>query len=256
MILRGALLLAFSLCYLALPAQYPERSYSGSWGRTMWTYHFFGDGNYERSSSGHFGDVRFSGNYVVRNDTLHLLSGYNASSGTLNEFYLLHEDSMLVDLGNFYDYAPSAAGRFHMSRKRYDLMPAQPLIPEMLPGTDSVARSLHGKKIQISGSWKLDSTFVHKVYTNDRMRYNSFGTEYLLHSDGTFRISEPGQVLVLCRWSLNEDEEGSWILLHDDTQPGQAAYSERLLLLFTDSKRAMLRGGSGQGSYTYYLSRH
>ncbi len=254
MYIRLAYLLTMTLFGHRIHAQLMEQTFSGSWAMTSWTYTFRYDGTYERTSSGRFGNPVFSGSYTMHNDTVQLLSGFKGSSGTLNEFYLLHEDSMLVDLVNFYEYAPSVPGRFHMSRKRYELMPARSVVPELEPLQDSVALSPEGKRIQLCGKWALDSTFIYNT-AEGFMQRSRFGTQYHFGEDGTFTLSEPDEVKLHCRWLLREDEEGSWIIFLSPSKAGEEGFSERLLLVFTDGRRAALQGGSFSDSYTYYLSR-
>jgi hypothetical protein len=254
MYIRLAYLLTIALFSHRIHAQFMEQTFSSSWAMTSWTYIFHDDGTYERTSSGHFGNPVFSGSYTMHNDTVQLLSGFKGSSGTLNEFYLLHEDSMLVDLHNFYEYAPAVPGRFHMSRKRYDLMPARSVIPELEPQQDSVARSPQGKQIQLQGTWTLDSTFIYNT-TESRMQRSRFGTQYYFGEDGIFTLSEPDAVKLSCTWFLHEDAEGSWIIFLSPSRAGEEGFSERMRLVFTDGRRTALQSGSSYGSYTYYLSR-
>lgn len=229
-----------------------EQAFSSTWAMTSKTYMFHADGTYERTSSG---SPVFRGTYVMKDDTVQLLSGYRISSETLNVFYLLHEDSMLVDLHTYYEYAPVRPGRLHMSRKRYDLMPARARIPEMLPGRDSIAGSLQGKRIQLAGKWMLDSLFVCRPDYKDRMQQCCFGTQYVFGPDSSFSICEPSEIRLSCFWKMGEDPGGTWVILYRPRKPGNPLYRERMRLVFTDGKRAVLQGGSGSGAFTYYLSR-
>ena len=55
---------------------------------------------------GHYGNTEVHGNYVMKLDTIHILSGFKNTDGTVNEYYLLDKDSFLVDLEMLYDYKP------------------------------------------------------------------------------------------------------------------------------------------------------
>jgi hypothetical protein len=102
--------------------QYFDKTFSGQWARTSWTYEFHKDGTYKRTSSGHFGSPIYTGTYIIKSDTIHIITGFENTSGTLNEYYLLDKDSMLIDLDNFYDYSPNHSDWEHISKKRYDVL--------------------------------------------------------------------------------------------------------------------------------------
>jgi len=94
-----------------------EKSFQGWWASTSWIFDFHKDGTYQRISSGHYGNTTVNGKYIIKADSIHLLTGFENTSGTVNEIYLLDKDSMLIDLDLRYDYAPvSKTGQnFHNS---------------------------------------------------------------------------------------------------------------------------------------------
>jgi hypothetical protein len=99
-----------------------DKTYSGQWAMTSWTYEFHKDGTYKRTSSGHFGSPVYTGTYSIKSDTIHIITGFENTSGTLNQYYLLDKDSMLIDLDNFYDYSPNQKDWQYISKKRYDIL--------------------------------------------------------------------------------------------------------------------------------------
>jgi hypothetical protein len=99
-----------------------NKTFSGQWAMTSWTYVFHKDGTYKRTSSGHFGSPVYTGTYKIKSDTIHIITGFENTSWTLNEYYLLDKDSMLIDLDNFYDYSPNHKDWQYLSKKRYDFL--------------------------------------------------------------------------------------------------------------------------------------
>lgn len=81
-----------------------DRTYQGWWARTSWTFEFKSDGNYKRVSSGHYGNTTVTGTYELLGDTVQFISGHENTSGTVNEFYLIEGDSIIIDLNLKYDY--------------------------------------------------------------------------------------------------------------------------------------------------------
>ena len=113
-------------------AQTIDKTYRGQWAMTSWTFEFKNDGTYKRTSSGHYGNPTFTGDYVLNSDTINILNGYEESSGTLNPKYLIENDTIIIDLANFYDYSSTAKSWGHISKKRYDILPK--------PNMDSIIR--------------------------------------------------------------------------------------------------------------------
>lgn len=99
-----------------------EKTFSGQWAETAWTFEFHKDGTFIRTSSGHFGNPIYKGTYRISADTVRMLNGFEHTSGTISEYYLLDKDSMLIDLTNFYDYSPNHRGWTYVSKKRYDIL--------------------------------------------------------------------------------------------------------------------------------------
>jgi len=83
-----------------------EKSFQGWWATTSWTFDFKENSTYSRTSSGHYGNTVVEGKYKLNEDTITLLTGFENTSGTVNQKYLLDKDSMLIDLYLRYDYAP------------------------------------------------------------------------------------------------------------------------------------------------------
>jgi hypothetical protein len=90
-----------------------DKKFTGSWAMTFWTFEFYKDNTYKRTSTGHYGNSAFSGRYTIQNDTVELLDGYDNSNGTLNRYYLLSNKysefgtrpkGRLIDLANLYEY--------------------------------------------------------------------------------------------------------------------------------------------------------
>lgn len=110
---------------LKLKSQTIEKTFSGWWAATCWTFDFHKDGTYKRISSGHYGSTKAVGEYKINNDTIHLLSSFKNTNGTVNEFYLLERDSFLIDLTLLYEYKiiKDRNSISFGSRKRYDILP-------------------------------------------------------------------------------------------------------------------------------------
>ncbi len=104
------LVVAFLVCaFQVARGQTFERSFRGHWASTLWEFAFHIDSTYERASFGHYGHTLVEGRYERTGDTIHLLSGYENTSQTVNEYYLLDSNGYLIDLSLRYDYAPVTA---------------------------------------------------------------------------------------------------------------------------------------------------
>ena len=90
--------------FLNVKGQTFDRTYQGWWATTSWTFEFKTDGTYKRISVGHYGYTTVTGNYKVNQDTIQLLSGFKETLGTVNEKYLIKNDSLIQDLRLFYVY--------------------------------------------------------------------------------------------------------------------------------------------------------
>jgi hypothetical protein len=99
-----------------------DKTFCGQWAMTSWSFEFHKDGTFIRTSAGHFGNPVFTGTYLLQSDTIHITKGFENTCGSLNEFYLLDKDSMLIDLHNFYDYSPNHKEWEYISQKRYDIL--------------------------------------------------------------------------------------------------------------------------------------
>lgn len=78
-------------------AQSIQKTFEGNWGRTSWTFEFYSDNTYSRSSSGHSGETEQQGVYEMHGDTIKLITGSKQIDGMENSSYLL-QDSLLIDL--------------------------------------------------------------------------------------------------------------------------------------------------------------
>lgn len=115
--------LLVSILFLSINAfsQTFEKSFGGQWARTWWQFDFKKDGTFTRTSQGHYGDTSYEGTYVINCDTVTLLTGFNDTHCTVSEHYLIDEDSKLVGLTMFYDYAPNPERWFYNSETRTDI---------------------------------------------------------------------------------------------------------------------------------------
>ena len=97
-----------------------NRTYHGWWASTHWTFHFKPNGEYKRVSTGHFGNTTVSGTYKLLGDTLQISSGHRGTYATVNEYYLMEGDSLIIDLYLRYDYKAviDKNNYFHKSRIR------------------------------------------------------------------------------------------------------------------------------------------
>jgi hypothetical protein len=121
--LRNILTLLILTSFLKVNGQTFDRSYQGWWATTSWIFHFKLDGTYERISDGHYGNTNVTGTYKVNSDTIQLLNGFEKTNGTVNEKYLIDNDSLIIDLELYYDYKLlTTETNFYNSKKRYDIL--------------------------------------------------------------------------------------------------------------------------------------
>lgn len=97
-----------------------DRIYQGCWATTSWTFEFESEGIYQRVSYGYYGNTTVKGTYKLIGDTIQLISGYENTHGTVNEFYLMEGDSLIIDLGLRYDYKAisNKNSNFYKSQRR------------------------------------------------------------------------------------------------------------------------------------------
>ena len=96
------LILIFSFQFIM--AQTIEKKFVGCWADTFWIFEFHKNGKYERISTGHYGNTNVSGKYKMINDTIQLLSGFEKTHGTVNEYYIIDKNNVLIDLELEYGY--------------------------------------------------------------------------------------------------------------------------------------------------------
>lgn len=87
-----------------IEAQTFEKKFIGCWAETIWTFEFFKNGEYKRVSDGHYGDTTVSGKYIMSNDTIKLISGFEDTHGTVNEYYFIDKNNVLIDIKLEYGY--------------------------------------------------------------------------------------------------------------------------------------------------------
>jgi len=100
-----------------------DKTFSGWWARTSWTFELNKDNSYKRTSNGHFGDTSYEGKYEMTGDTIYLVTGSEQITGIQRSKYLLDKDSFLIDLQLYYDY--KIVGQdidLYNSKKRYDIL--------------------------------------------------------------------------------------------------------------------------------------
>jgi hypothetical protein len=85
-----------------------DKSFSGCWADTFWDFEFKKNGQFTRISNGHYGNTTVKGKYQILNDTLKILTGHQDTHGTINELYLIQEDTILVDIELGYGYLKSS----------------------------------------------------------------------------------------------------------------------------------------------------
>ncbi len=134
-----------------------EKKFIGCWGDTTWDFKFQKNGKYKRTSSGHYGFTEVSGKYTVKNDTIHLKSGFKNTNGTVNEFYIIENDSILVDMNNGYGY--TAYKDVYPSRIYCDLK--YPLV--------STAEEIAELNIERYLNLALNSALIKKFYHFDEL---------------------------------------------------------------------------------------
>ncbi|WP_430401177.1 hypothetical protein [Flavobacterium sp.] len=89
-------------------AQTIDKSFSGCWADTFWDFEFKKNGDFTRISNGHFGNTTVKGKYQIENDTLKILKGFKDTYGTINENYIIQEDTILIDIKLGYGYVKSS----------------------------------------------------------------------------------------------------------------------------------------------------
>ncbi len=120
---RNILTLAILTLTNLVNGQTFDRTYQGWWATTSWTFEFRTDGTYKRISSGHYGNTNVTGKYKINKDTIQLLTGFAGTHRTVNEKYLIDNDSLIIDLELYYDYKLITIGtNFYNSKKRYDIL--------------------------------------------------------------------------------------------------------------------------------------
>ena len=121
-ILRNILTITILTFANIVSGQTFDRIYQGWWATTKWTFEFNSNGTYKRISEGHYGFTTVTGNYKINGDTIQILTGFENTHGTVNEKYLIDNDSVIIDLKLLYEYKLGMRDSFVSSPKRYDIL--------------------------------------------------------------------------------------------------------------------------------------
>jgi hypothetical protein len=100
-------------------AQAIEKTFTGWWAMTNWTFEFHKDNLYSFSSSGHAGNIASKGMYKISGDTI--ITSETSTNGS-HRLYLLESDSVIIDLSTYYEYRVANGTFFYNSQKRYDIL--------------------------------------------------------------------------------------------------------------------------------------
>jgi hypothetical protein len=137
-----------------------DRTFQGWWASTNWIFEFRANGTYTRTSSGHYGNTIVNGTYQINSDTVRLLTGFNETHGTVNEKYLVDNDTLLIDLNLRYDYLQTSvpSQSFYSSKVREVKYP-------QTHSTDSVKK----KELENILNLALNSEAITKYYHFDKL---------------------------------------------------------------------------------------
>lgn len=81
-----------------------EKTFANGWARTHWKFEFHKDGTFKRTSRGHYGNTVVEGTYKIYGDTLEIIKGFENTSRTVNQYYLLDGENCIIDTYLRYDY--------------------------------------------------------------------------------------------------------------------------------------------------------
>lgn len=98
------LILFYGVLAQSLRSQTFYRQYDSFWAETQWSFVFKKNGEYNRLSSGFYGNTLVTGKYKVKNDTICILTADNDPHKTIASKYLLRNDSIMVDLNRYLFY--------------------------------------------------------------------------------------------------------------------------------------------------------
>jgi len=93
-------------------------NYYGYWIDTNWKFEFSNNYKYKWTSSGHYGDTMFKGNYKIHADTIILTSGYENKDG-VNKYYLIDGDTCIIDIDLKYDYCKTKPVKIKIGHGQY-----------------------------------------------------------------------------------------------------------------------------------------
>ena len=94
----------FFLTILFVNGQTIEKTFTNSWASTYWKFEFHKDGTFKRTSRGHYGNTVVEGTYKIYGDTLEVIRGFENTSRTVNQYYLLDGENCIIDTYLRYDY--------------------------------------------------------------------------------------------------------------------------------------------------------
>lgn len=103
------LIVALSILLLPMRGQTFNRQYESFWCETQWTFDFKKNGEYQRFTSGLYGNTLATGTYRVKNDTVYILSVQNDPHHTIGSVYLLRNDSIMIDFDTYMYYCKKAS---------------------------------------------------------------------------------------------------------------------------------------------------
>lgn len=122
-ILRDVLIITILTFTNLVNGQNFDRIYQGWWATTSWIFEFNSDGTYKRVSAGHYGFTTVTGNYKIYGNTIRILTGFEGTHATVNEKYLIDNDSLIIDTKLLYDYKLGLGETFiYSNQKRYDIL--------------------------------------------------------------------------------------------------------------------------------------
>lgn len=94
----------FFLTFYSVNGQTIEKVFAGGWASTYWKFEFHKDGTFKRISRGHYGNTVVKGTYKIYGDTLEITKGFENTSRTVNQYYLLDGENCIIDTYLRYDY--------------------------------------------------------------------------------------------------------------------------------------------------------
>ena len=199
----NAFLVVFiSFSALNVHGQSIEGTYKSYWASTKWSFEFFKDFTYKRTSFGHYGNTVVKGKYSIKGDTLMILSGQQNTHGTVNDKYLIDGDSCIIDIDNKHDYCKNRPTKIEKDGQIWDYWTESPMRHIMypqLPSSDPekireveylLQQSLDSK--EMTSVFEKDTNLKHRpliiqsyfeVKANSGIHLNKFGKQVVFKSE-------------------------------------------------------------------------